>query len=162
VTDPVDVVAIVDELRAEVERRRGAGEYDEHVLRALHEEFGADFNEAPEAVAYVASSRPLASDRRAIGPATVFTMRVVRHLLAWYVAPIAEDQTRYNIASIRLIRSLEQRLAAIERALGLTDGAASGHPASSLTGVAELSSRLDRLERRMDELAREPRRSHRG
>lgn len=160
-TDPVDAAAVVQELRAEVERRRAAGEYDEHALKALHEEFGADFNEPPEAVAYIAASRPLASDRPGIGPITVFTKRVVRRLLAWYVAPIADDQTRYNIASIRLLRHLEQRLVALEQRLS-----GDSHPAivapSERGELAEIRSRLDRLEQRLDELAGASRRSSDG
>jgi hypothetical protein len=159
--DSVDVVAVVAELRAEVERRRAAGEYDEHVLRALHEEFGADLNESPEAVAYLASSRPLGSDRAVLGPITVFTKRVIRRLLGWYVAPITEDQTRFNIAAIRLMRSLEQRLRLIERKLGLDNGAAApsdpSQEGASLPTVAELSSRVDRLEQTIDELRRSDR-----
>ncbi len=152
VKDAADAAAVVAELRAEVKRRRDAGEYDERVLKALHEEFGADFNEAPEAVAYVASSRPLASERPGIGPLTVFTKRVVRRLLAWYVAPIAEDQTRYNIASIRLLRSLEQRLIEIEEGLGPTDATVSATDSPRSSGASDLSRRLALLEQRIDRL----------
>jgi len=157
VTDAADAAAVVAELRADVDRRRDAGEYDERVLKALHEEFGADFNEAPEAVAYIASSRPLASHRPGIGPLTVFTMRVVRRLLAWYVAPIAEDQTRYNIASIRLLRSLEQRLVAIEEVLGLTDATVAAGASPRPSGASDVSQRLALLEQRIDRLeSRQP------
>jgi hypothetical protein len=166
VTDSVDVVAVVAELRAEVERRRAAGQYDEQVLRALHEEFGADLNESPEAVAYLASSRPLGSDRALLGRITVFTKRVIRRLLGWYVAPIAEDQTRFNIAAIRLMRRLEQRLVSIEHTLDLDNQAAqpgdSPREGAWLPTVTELSSRVDRLEQTMDELAQELKRSDRA
>jgi hypothetical protein len=159
VTAPFDVVAVVAELRAEVERRRSAGDYDERVLKALHEEFGADFNEPPEAVAYIASSRPLASGRPALGRVMVFGKRVMRRLLAWYVAPIADDQTRYNIAAIHLIRSLERRLAALEEAVdpgnAVADqrGGQSELPAAPVAAVAGLAERVDGLERRLDEVA---------
>ncbi len=156
-TDAADAAAVVAELRAEVDRRRDAGEYDERVLKALHEEFGADFNEVPEAVAYVASSRPLASDRPGIGPLTVFAKRVVRRLLAWYVAPIAEDQTRYNIAAIRLLRNLEQRLVAIEDVLGVTEATVAAGDSPGTPGASALSRRLALLEQRIDGLeSRQP------
>jgi hypothetical protein len=45
---------------------------------------------------------------------TVFCKRVVRRLLSWYVAPIAQDQTRFNLAILREVRDLEERVARIE------------------------------------------------
>jgi hypothetical protein len=108
----VDVVEVVEELRAEVARRRAAGDYDEALLSALHREFTIGADEPPEALAYIGTVRTLNSDRRGLGPTVVFSKRVIRRLVAWYVQPIAEDQTRFNIAVIRMMRRLEGRLEA--------------------------------------------------
>lgn len=114
---PFDLDAVMAEIRAEVERRRGAGDYDQALLQAVHEEFTFDPSEPPEATAYIAAVRPLVSTRPVVGPVVVFVKRVVRRLIAWYVAPIAEDQTRHNVASVHLMRSLERRVTAIDHAL---------------------------------------------
>jgi len=49
-----------------------------------------------------------------VGGVIVFGKRVVRRLLAWYVAAIAQDQTRFNLAILRELRALEQRVARLE------------------------------------------------
>ena|SRR5487761_190885 len=113
---PADVEAIVAELRAEVERKRTAGEYPTALLERLHTQFHPDEGmEPPEVSVLVESARPLRSTRRLVGPAIVFGKRAVRRLLAWYVAPIARDQTRFNLAILRELRGLERRLEALER-----------------------------------------------
>jgi hypothetical protein len=70
----------------------------------------------PEICAVIESSRPLRSAYRVAGPGIVFAKRVVRRLLAWYVAPIAVDQTRFNLSLLRDLRALERRLDTLERA----------------------------------------------
>jgi hypothetical protein len=64
----------------------------------------------------------------------IFTKRVIRRLVAWYVQPIAEDQTRFNTAAIRLMRRLERRLEAriMEE----------GYAAALRSWVGDLESRL--------------------
>lgn len=49
---------------------------------------------------------PSGSDRPVIGPAIRFTKRAVRRGLRWYVAPIMEQQTRFNQALLDLIEKL--------------------------------------------------------
>jgi hypothetical protein len=39
---------------------------------------------------------------------------VQRRLLSWYIAPIAQDQTSFNLAILRELRAVEQRLARLE------------------------------------------------
>jgi len=110
-----DVEGIVAELRAEVERKRAAGDYPAALLERLHTEFHPDEGlEPPEVRVLVESARPLRSTRPVVGGAIVFGKRVVRRLLAWYVAPIAQDQTRFNLAILRELRALERRVARLE------------------------------------------------
>jgi hypothetical protein len=49
---------------------------------------------------------PSGSDRPVVGPAIRFTKRAVRRALRWYVAPIMEQQTRFNQAVLDLIEKL--------------------------------------------------------
>jgi hypothetical protein len=118
--EPVpDVRAIVAELQAEVERRRAAGAYPPSLLTKLDREFRPDAGgEPPEASVLIESARPLRSGRPVVGGAIVFSKKVVRRLLAWYVAPIATDQTRFNIAILRDLRAMERRLARVETPWG--------------------------------------------
>jgi hypothetical protein len=110
-----DLQGIVAEVRAEVEGRRRAGAYPASLLDRLDAPFHADEGlEAPEASALVESARPLRSGRPVVGGVTVLAKRVTRRLLSWYVAPIARDQTRFNLAVLRELRSLERRVARLE------------------------------------------------
>jgi hypothetical protein len=111
-----DAAAVVAELRAEVARKRAAGEYPEALLERLRAEFRPDETlDPPETLVLVESSRPLRSTRPVLGGAIVFGKRAVRRLLAWYVAPIAQDQTRFNVAVLRELRRLEDRVARLEK-----------------------------------------------
>lgn len=154
---PFDVDAVMVEIRAEVERRKEAGDYDEALLQAVHEEFSFDPAEPPEATAYIAAVRPLVSTRPVIGPVIVFAKRVIRRLIAWYVAPIAEDQTRHNVSSIHLMRSLERRVTAIDHALSPVGprsraAAAAEAPAGDHPSIDELVLRVRDLEQQVASL----------
>jgi hypothetical protein len=110
-----DVEAIVAELQAKVVRKRAAGAYPADLLERLHTEFHPDEGlEPPEVRVLIESARPLRSTRPVVGGAIVFGKRVMRRLLAWYVAPIAQDQTRFNLAILRELRALEERVARFE------------------------------------------------
>lgn len=110
-----DVEAIVAELEAEVMRKRAAGAYPADLLERLHAEFHPDEGlEPPEVRVLIESARPLRSTRPVVGGAIVFGKRVMRRLLAWYVAPIAQDQTRFNLSILRELRALKQRVARLE------------------------------------------------
>jgi hypothetical protein len=112
---PPDVEAIVGELLAEVEAKRAAGAYPAGLLERLHTAFHPDEGlEPPEVSVLIESARPLQSDHAVIGPVIVFGKRVMRRLLAWYVAPIAKDQTHFNLAILRELRALEERVARFE------------------------------------------------
>ena len=110
-----DVEAIVAELEDEVARNRAAGAYPASLLEKLDIPFHADQGlEPPEAHAVVESARPLRSTRPIVGGVAVFCKRVQRRLLSWYIAPIAQDQTSFNLAILREMRAVEQRLARLE------------------------------------------------
>jgi hypothetical protein len=108
VDEASDVDAIVNEVEADVARRRANRDYPADVLERLQQnmtEAAQDAGDAPEALAVIVSAGPLTGS-----PPTRFAKRVVRRLLAWYVHPIAAAQTRFNEAVLRDLRRLEQRM----------------------------------------------------
>jgi hypothetical protein len=110
-----DVQAVVAELQDEVARNRTAGAYPASLIEKLDSPFHPDEGlEPPEAHVVVESARPLRSTRPVVGAVTVFCKRVQRRLLSWYVAPIAQDQNRFNLAILRELRAIEQRVARLE------------------------------------------------
>ncbi len=114
--EAVDAAVVVAELKAAVARRRAAGEYPAALLARLDAEFEPLPHEQPlDAMANLETVRPLASTRSRLAPAAVFTKRAMRRGMAWYVRPIAEDQTRFNFAVLRRLEQLEARLADLER-----------------------------------------------
>lgn len=114
----VDAAAIVAEIEAAVARRHAAGDYPEELIARLRSDLRVvPDDEPPEALALIDSSRPLRSERPGVGGAVVFAKRAMRRLLAWYVNPIAEDQTRFNLSLLRDVRSIERRLARVETPL---------------------------------------------
>jgi hypothetical protein len=122
---PVDVTALVAEIEAEVARRRAAGEYPEDLLRRLAIEFHdvADERTSLEELAHIETVRPLVSTRSRLAPAAVFTKKLLRRALAWYVRPIAEDQSRFNFALLHEVRSLRARLDRLDSAWTRPHGA---------------------------------------
>jgi hypothetical protein len=111
----LDVEAIVAELQGEVARKRATGAYPASVIALLETPFHPDEDAGPpEVFVQVESARPLRSTRPVVGGATVLCKRVVRRLLSWYIAPIARDQTRFNLAILRELRALEERVARLE------------------------------------------------
>jgi hypothetical protein len=113
--DGADLDAVVAELTAEVTRGRSAGTYPASLVARLETPFHPDEGAEPaEAHVRVESARPLRSTRPVVGGVTVFSKRVVRRLLSWYVAPIAQDQTRFNLAILREVRDLQEQVARLE------------------------------------------------
>lgn len=114
---PFDSAAVVAEIKHEVERRRAAGEYPRGLEQQLRVDLSIDSQPGPpEILAVVRSSQPLHSDR-SVGRLIVAGKKVVRRLLAWYVAPIADEQTRFNLAILTEVRRLEARLRRLETPL---------------------------------------------
>jgi hypothetical protein len=123
----VDPVAVVASIKAEVARRRAAGEYPEDLLRRLEAEFTpVDVAPPLEALAHLETVHPLGSTRAVAGRAVVTAKRAIRRAIAWYVRPITQDQTRFNFGVVRHIYDVEERLAALEAQLrvGSRDAAA--------------------------------------
>src|SRR5438445_7244700 len=112
---PIDTAALVADIQSEVARRGAAGEYPEALLERLRAGFAVtpEFD-APQPLAVIEAARPLRSDHPAIGPVIVFAKRVMRRLLGWYVAPIADDQTRFNLALLRQLDAIKRRLEMVE------------------------------------------------
>ena len=117
-SQPVDVAALVGEIEAEVARRRAAGEYPEDLLRRLAVEFHdvADERTSLEELAHIETVRPLLSTRPGLGSAVVFAKRALRRAMAWYVRPLAEDQSRFNYTLLHELRDLQARVDGIDSA----------------------------------------------
>jgi len=115
---PVDVAAVVAEIEAEVARRRAAGEYPQDLLDRLAVEFHdvADERTSLEEMAHIETVRPLVSTRSRLAPAALFAKKVLRRAVAWYVKPIAEDQSRFNFALLHEVRSLRERVDRLDSA----------------------------------------------
>ena len=126
-TDPaaaVDPAAVVAEIRAEVERRRDAGDYPLELLRRLESEFTLVDEAAPlDALAHLETVRPLESTRVLTGRAVVTAKRALRRAIAWYIRPITEDQTRFNFGVVRRLQELDTRMTRIEAQLTALQGA---------------------------------------
>jgi hypothetical protein len=115
---PVDAAAVVAEIEAEVARRRAAGEYPEDLLRRLAVEFHdvAGERTSLEELAHIETVRPLVSTRSRLAPAVVFGKKVLRRAMAWYVRPLAEDQSRFNFALLQEVRALRERVDRLDSA----------------------------------------------
>ena len=112
---PVDAAAVVREIAETVARRRAAGEYPAELLARLEEDFDVEGRLVPlEELAHIETVRPLGSARGRAAQAAVTAKRAVRRAVAFYVRPLAEDQTRFNFAAVRRIAELERRIAALE------------------------------------------------
>lgn len=96
---------------------------------------------APEALAEIRSARPVTAGGP-LAPALVLAKRAIRRMIAWYVRPIASDQSRFNEAVIGEVRDLETRLARLEP-LWAPDAEAPG----SWGGVALATARAALVER---------------
>ena len=115
---PVDVAAVVAEIEAEVAARRAAGEYPEELLRRLAVEFHdvADERTSLEELAHIETVRPLVSTRKGLGSAVVFAKKALRRAMAWYVRPLAEDQSRFNFTLLHELRELRERVDRLDSA----------------------------------------------
>jgi hypothetical protein len=122
-----DAAAVVAELKAEVARRRAAGEYPADLVARLEVQFEPLAAEQPiEALAHLETVRPVVSARTRLAPAAIFVKKLIRRSVAWYVRPLAEDQSRFNFAVARRIYRLEARLEELERRTGVTSSAPDG------------------------------------
>jgi hypothetical protein len=107
-TDPVDVAALLEQLKEEVRRSGaapgapGSGE-DRHAARAEAERLWP-----------VSADRPLRLRPGFRGGVGTPVKAVLRRLMRWYVEPVAYDQRSFNAAALRLIDDLEERVRKLE------------------------------------------------
>ncbi|MFN2452477.1 MAG: hypothetical protein ABR541_09005 [Candidatus Dormibacteria bacterium] len=112
---PLDVHSLVADIEATVARRRAAGEYPEALLQSLRAEFRvAPREESLAALAYIDTFQPPLNRRPVLGRGIVFGKKVLRRSIAWYVQPIAQQQSRFNRAASVQMRALEERIARLE------------------------------------------------
>lgn len=88
---------------------RRAGRSPEGAVGVMHLAAEGD-DEVPVGVvrgrADISIEFPSGSARPVIGPAILFAKRVVRRGLRWYLAPIVEEQSRFNHSVLDLLESL--------------------------------------------------------
>ena len=149
---PVDAAALVAEIEAEVARRRAAGEYPEELLQRLAVEFHdvSDERTALEDLAHIETVRPLLSARAGMGSAVVFVKRLLRRCVAWYVRPLAEDQSRFNYALLHELRGLQARVHRLDSAWVRPAGAPPREVGA--TGVDLASMRLELIDAALQSL----------
>lgn len=104
---PIDVGAILAQLRAEIRRARSSLSDDGAHLAQL----GVDWNELRDAVAEVEALRAVSAHwpltwRTPRQRLEVFVQRLIRRGLKWYIAPIVEQQNAYNNAVARAVQLL--------------------------------------------------------
>jgi hypothetical protein len=143
---PVDAAAVVAEIEAEVARRRAAGEYPEELLRTLALEFDERVDEGASLVemAHIETVRPLRSTRPGLGRAVVFVKRLLRRSIAWYVRPLADDQSRFNFALLQELRTLRERVDRLDSAWVRPAGAPPREAGARELGLT--AARLDALD----------------
>jgi hypothetical protein len=104
---PIDVGAILQQLRSEVRAARSA--IDDDTPHAAH--LGVDLDELREAVAEVEALRAVSAHwpltwHTPRQRAEVLIQRLIRRALRWYIAPIVEQQNAYNTAVARTLQLL--------------------------------------------------------
>jgi len=111
----VDARAVVAEIEATVARRKAAGEYPEALLDRLSSEFHIVRDDEPvEALAYIQTHRGPVNRLPVVGRGIVFSKRLIRRAVAWYVQPIALQQTSFNLAVVRELREVQRRVDRLE------------------------------------------------
>jgi SAM-dependent methyltransferase len=127
------VDALVEDVGATVRSKRAAGEYPQALLDDLSRDFDiAAAGDPPEVLSLIQTARPLRGSKP-----VVTVKKIMRRLLAWYVRPIAEDQTRFNDAISRELRSLERRVQAVESSYQPAPGAHLANPDSRAVALKE-------------------------
>jgi hypothetical protein len=120
----LDPDEVVSSILGDVRARRESGFYTTELTQRIYTPFqpyGVDIVLGD--LARLETVRPLESGRRFLSPVAVFAKRVIRRLVAWYIRPIAIDQTVFNFHVARGLTELDERLARLEP-LWLRPGAA--------------------------------------
>ncbi len=103
--EPIDVAAILAQIRAEVTAARGGGPETAHLA------LGVDLDELRESLAEVEALRAVSSHwpiqgRTPRERAAALAQRFVRRALQWYITPIVQQQNSYNAAVARTLQLL--------------------------------------------------------
>src|SRR5919197_1124490 len=104
--EEVDVRALFERLREEVGKTGGEGGTPaarRAWSRSLAERFWP-----------VTAERPLQRRPGPLGPPIVFTKRLLRKLMRWYVEPLAADQRTFNDATLKLLDELYEHVDRLE------------------------------------------------
>jgi hypothetical protein len=104
--EPIDVAAILAQIRAEVQAARGAGGAE-----TAHLVLGVDLDELRDSLAEVEALRAVSAHWPIQGRTPrervfAFAQRVVRRGLQWYITPIVQQQNSYNAAVARTLHLL--------------------------------------------------------
>ncbi len=107
VEEPIDVGAILSQLRAEIRAARATLADDTPHAAQL----GVSFDELRDAIAEVEALRAVSAHwpltwRTPRERVQVFVQRLIRRGLRWYIAPIVEQQNAYNNAVARMLQLL--------------------------------------------------------
>jgi hypothetical protein len=103
--DPLDVAAILAQIRAEIVTSRGGGSETAHLA------LGVDLDELRESLAEVEALRAVSAHwpiqgRTPRERAAALAQRLVRRALQWYITPIVQQQNSYNAAVARTLQLL--------------------------------------------------------
>lgn len=158
----IDVTALMEEIRAEIQRKQAAGQYPDHVLLELELQSG-DEERADDVLtsalgelkrsANFSSQVTTESKRPLIGPVVSRGRRLVRISLTWYMNNILGQLTRFSSSVERSMTIVGEqtsrmsgRLTAIEKRVEDLDRWA------NVMDDREVAERLERLEREVQEL----------
>jgi SAM-dependent methyltransferase len=138
--EEVDVRALFERLREEVGKTGGEGGTPaarRAWSRSLAERFWP-----------VTAERPLQRRPGPLGPPIVFTKRLLRKLMRWYVEPLAADQRTFNDATLKLLDELYEHVDRLEADAAEARRIAKAERDETRRLRAELDDRLARVERR--------------
>lgn len=116
--EPIDVAAILAQIRAEVQAAHGATGTE-----TAHQVLGVDLDELRASLAEVEALRAVSAHwpiqaQTTRERATAFVQRVVRRALQWYITPIVQQQNSYNAAVARTLGLLLESQLELAREIG--------------------------------------------
>lgn len=126
--EPIDVGAILAQIRAEVQTARGGAG-----VETAHQVLGVDLDELRASLAEVEALRAVSAHwpiqaQTSRERATAFVQRVVRRALQWYITPIVQQQNSYNAAVARTLGLLLESQLELAREISRLRAAATVQP----------------------------------
>lgn len=133
---PIDVGAILTQLRAEI--RAARTDLSDANIHAT--QLGVDWDELRAAIAEVEALRAVSAHwpltwRTPRQRAEVFVQRLIRRGLKWYIAPIVEQQNAYNNAVARTLQLLLESNRQLAAELAQLQPSTAAKPAQSEESV---------------------------